>query len=172
MCVCTLGCLSRARLCDPMDCSPPGSSVHGILQEKKVLQEGDRVGGTLSSRGSSGHTSPALHVDSSPAEPLGKPFLKDICLSIRIIWSHKMKACLISEFLALWHTANEVLWIELGEWATLFAQRTWKKSSRHSGRRHPALPYPAGDDSSPLSKAWFCSQRMFSPDATALSWKL
>ena len=21
-------------LCDPMDCSPPGSSVHGLLQEK------------------------------------------------------------------------------------------------------------------------------------------
>ena len=26
--------LSRARLCDPMDCSPPGSSVHGILQAR------------------------------------------------------------------------------------------------------------------------------------------
>ena len=24
--------LSRVQLCDPMDCSPPGSSVHGILQ--------------------------------------------------------------------------------------------------------------------------------------------
>jgi len=24
--------LSRVRLCDPMDCSPPGSSVHGIFQ--------------------------------------------------------------------------------------------------------------------------------------------
>ena len=24
--------LSRVRLCDPMNCSPPGSSVHGILQ--------------------------------------------------------------------------------------------------------------------------------------------
>ena len=26
--------LSRVRLCDPMDCSPPGSSVHGILQAR------------------------------------------------------------------------------------------------------------------------------------------
>ena len=25
---------SRPALCDPMDCSPPGSSVHGILQER------------------------------------------------------------------------------------------------------------------------------------------
>ena len=31
MCVCEL--LSRA-LCDPMDCSPPGSSVHEIFQAK------------------------------------------------------------------------------------------------------------------------------------------
>ena len=23
-------------LCDPMDCSPPGSSVHGILQARKL----------------------------------------------------------------------------------------------------------------------------------------
>ena len=29
--------LGRVQLCDPMDCSPPGSSVHGILQ-KKVLE--------------------------------------------------------------------------------------------------------------------------------------
>ena len=29
MCTCAQSCLT---LCDPMDCSPPGSSVHGILQ--------------------------------------------------------------------------------------------------------------------------------------------
>ena len=28
--------LSRVQLCDAMDCSPPGSSVHGIFQEKIV----------------------------------------------------------------------------------------------------------------------------------------
>ena len=26
--------LNHIRLCDPMDCSPPGSSVHGILQAR------------------------------------------------------------------------------------------------------------------------------------------
>ena len=26
--------LSRVRLCDSVDCSPPGSSVHGILQAR------------------------------------------------------------------------------------------------------------------------------------------
>ena len=28
--------LSRVRLCDPTDCSPPGSSVHGILQARTL----------------------------------------------------------------------------------------------------------------------------------------
>ena len=28
--------LSRVSLCNPMDCSPPGSSVHGILQEWRI----------------------------------------------------------------------------------------------------------------------------------------
>ena len=28
--------LSRVQLCDPMHCSPPGSSVHGILQASKL----------------------------------------------------------------------------------------------------------------------------------------
>ena len=29
---CVYQLLSYVRLCNPMDCSPPGSSVHGILQ--------------------------------------------------------------------------------------------------------------------------------------------
>ena len=32
--VCILSHLSRVQVCDPMDCSPPGSSVHGILQAR------------------------------------------------------------------------------------------------------------------------------------------
>ena len=32
--VCVLSHFSRVRLHDPMDCSPPGSSVHGILQAR------------------------------------------------------------------------------------------------------------------------------------------
>ena len=38
VCVCVCVCVSVAQLypthCDPMDCSPPGSSVHGILQAR------------------------------------------------------------------------------------------------------------------------------------------
>ena len=29
--------LSRVRLCDPIDCSPPGSSIHGILQARILV---------------------------------------------------------------------------------------------------------------------------------------
>ena len=37
VCMCMWCCLvaeSFSTLCDPMDCSPPGSSVHGILQTR------------------------------------------------------------------------------------------------------------------------------------------
>ena len=34
VCVCAESLQSYLALCDPMDCSPPGSSVHGILQAR------------------------------------------------------------------------------------------------------------------------------------------
>ena len=34
MCVCVLVTQSCPTLCDPMNCSPPGSFVHGILQAR------------------------------------------------------------------------------------------------------------------------------------------
>ena len=34
MCVCVLVAQSCLTLCDPMDCSPPGSFVQGILQAR------------------------------------------------------------------------------------------------------------------------------------------
>ena len=55
-------------LCDPMDCSPPGSSVHGILQER-ILE----WVAMPSSRRSSQPRSPALQADSLPSEPPGEP---------------------------------------------------------------------------------------------------
>ena len=33
-CVCVLSCFSRVWLCNPIGCSPPGSSAHGILQAR------------------------------------------------------------------------------------------------------------------------------------------
>ena len=48
VCVCAKLLQSCPTLCDPMDCSPPGSSVHGILQARIL----ERVA-MPSSRGSS-----------------------------------------------------------------------------------------------------------------------
>ena len=60
-------------LCDPMDCSPPGSSVHGILQA--------RIPEWIAFSFSRGFPDPgiipgslALQADSLPPEPPGKPW--------------------------------------------------------------------------------------------------
>ena len=65
----TPSCLT---LCDPMDCSQPGSSVHGILQAR--LQEWAVVhfSRDLPNPGIE-PKSPALQVDSLLPEPPGKP---------------------------------------------------------------------------------------------------
>ena len=66
----TQSCLT---LCDTMDYSPPGSSIHGILQAR-ILE----WVAMLSSRGSSQPRDqiqyPALQVDSLSSEPPGKPW--------------------------------------------------------------------------------------------------
>ena len=57
-------------LCDPMDCSLPGSSVHGIPWPRIV----EWVASSFSNYGiKSGF--PALQADSLPFESLGKPIL-------------------------------------------------------------------------------------------------
>ena len=58
---------SWSTLCDPMDCSPSGSSVHRILQARIL----EKVAISFS-RGSSWSRDP-LQADSLPSEPPGKP---------------------------------------------------------------------------------------------------
>ena len=62
-------------LCDSMDCSPPGSPVHGILQARTL-----EWGAIPFSRGSShpgiDPRSPTLQADSLTSEPPGKPVYK------------------------------------------------------------------------------------------------
>ena len=59
-------------LCDPIDCSLPGFSIHGIVQARVL----EWVAISFS-RGSSWHRnqtrSPALQADALPSEPPGKP---------------------------------------------------------------------------------------------------
>ena len=59
-------------LCDLMDCSLPGSSVHGILQAR-ILEWVAMLFTRGSSRPRDQTWSPALQADSLPSEPPGKP---------------------------------------------------------------------------------------------------
>ena len=59
-------------LCDPMDCSLPDSSVHGILQVRILEWVAMTSPGDLPDPGINPR-SPALQEDSLPSEPPGKP---------------------------------------------------------------------------------------------------
>ena len=64
-------------LCDPMDCSPQGSSVHEFLQERiSVVMPSSR---DFSNPGIElvSPESPALQADSLPTEPTGKAYNVD-----------------------------------------------------------------------------------------------
>ena len=73
VCMCVLVAQSYPTLCNPMDCSPPDSSVHGISPGKNagvgfhfLLQ------GILPTQGSN-HGLLYWQADSLPSEPSGKP---------------------------------------------------------------------------------------------------
>ena len=57
-------------LCDPMDCSLPGSSVHGILQAR-ILEWAVMPSSRGSSRPRDQTQVSALQADSLPSEPQG-----------------------------------------------------------------------------------------------------
>ena len=60
-------------LCDPMDCSLPGSSVHGILQTKILKWVAFHSPRDFPNPGTEPR-SPALQADSLLSEPPGKPY--------------------------------------------------------------------------------------------------
>ena len=59
-------------LCGPTDCSPPGSSVHGILQARILEWVAMPSPRDFPDPGIE-HVSPALQADTLPSEPPGKP---------------------------------------------------------------------------------------------------
>ena len=61
-------------LCDPMDCSPPGSFVHGIFQARMLEWVAIPSPGDLPIPGIKPRST-ALQVDSLPSKPPGKPRL-------------------------------------------------------------------------------------------------
>ena len=64
---------SRVRLCDPMDCSLPGSAVRGILQTKVLEWVAIPSPRDLPDPGIQLRSSPGQQADSLQAGPLGKP---------------------------------------------------------------------------------------------------
>ena len=58
-------------LCDPVDCSPPGSSIHGILQARILEWLPFPSPGDLPNPGIEPR-SPALQADALPSDPPGK----------------------------------------------------------------------------------------------------
>ena len=67
---------SRMTLCDPTDCSLPGSSVHGILQARilewvAISSSGDLLEPGIEPR------SPSLQANSLLSEPSGKPVVSN-----------------------------------------------------------------------------------------------
>ena len=70
-------------LCDPMDCSPPGSSVHGIFQPRVLEWTAVSFSGDLPNPGIKPR-SPALQTDTLPSEPPGRQNY----LTIQVNWCH------------------------------------------------------------------------------------
>ena len=66
-------------LCDPMDCSPPGSSVHGISRQEDWCGLSFPSPWDLPDPGIE-PGSPALQADSLLSEPPGKPFSPSVGL--------------------------------------------------------------------------------------------
>ena len=65
-------------LCNPMDCSLPSSSFHGIFQARileLVAISFSRGSSRLRDQTRVSCASPALQADSLPAEPPGKPYI-------------------------------------------------------------------------------------------------
>ena len=76
---------SCSTLSDPMDCSPPGSSVHGIFQARIL----ERVALSFSRGFSYPGIKPTLQADSLPSELPGKP----LCLNFSSIIRYYLNVC-------------------------------------------------------------------------------
>ena len=110
-CGCCLVTQSRPTLCDPMDYSPPGSSVHGILQArilKWVAMPSSR--GPLQPRDLPNPGSPALQADSLPVSHQGGPLKDPKPSKLDSLWT------------ALLFHASEVVWLSGSRKARMLRQ--------------------------------------------------
>ena len=82
---CVLVAQSCPALCNPMDCSLPGFSVHGIFQARILKWVAISFSGDLPNPGIK-PKSPKLQTDSLPSEPPGKPCWPHSRCLIIICW--------------------------------------------------------------------------------------
>ena len=83
-------------LCDPMDCNPPSSSVHGIFQAR-ILEWVAISFSRASSQPMIEPGSPALQADSLTAEPPRKPYKAEKFVVNVVAIAHPIE-CLVSPF--------------------------------------------------------------------------
>ena len=78
--------------CDPMDCSPPGSSVHGILQARIPEWVAVSFSRDLPDPGiePGSPMAPALQADSLPLSRQGSPNVSEWCETIHEVVSGKL----------------------------------------------------------------------------------
>ena len=76
-------------LCDPMDCSPPDSSVHAILQTRIIGVDCHALlQGIFPIQGSKSFCPLHWQMGSLPSVPLGKPLISTYCLvSVQWHWA-------------------------------------------------------------------------------------
>ena len=102
---CALAPQSCLTLCDPTDCSSPGSSVHGILQARILEWVANFLHqGIFPSHRSNPHLLfPALQVGYLPAEPSERGQKSDIFLSFHLIpWLAEPRSSSVEGYLSTW----------------------------------------------------------------------
>ena len=132
--------------CKPMDCSPPGSSVHGILQARILEWMPCPPPGDLPNPGME-PTSPALQADSSPTRPSGKPLIRSY-LQPKLLKHFKQKDALDKSQIAFQRQLFS---------SVQFSSSVVSGSLRPHGLQHTRPPYPLStsrvcSDSCPLSQ--------------------
>ena len=95
--VCVLVTQSCLTLCDPMDCSQPGSSVRGILQSR-ILEWIDIPFSRESSWSGIEPRSPALQADSLHLSHQGSSQCQDMTLQINYVFAKAF--CALQEILS------------------------------------------------------------------------
>ena len=129
----------RVQLCHPLDCSPPGSYVHGIFQAKVLEWLPVPSPGDLPDPGIelTFPVSPAFQADTLAAEPSGKPNLNELNKQIREhvteqtcllanFWFPFLSWLEIRAYFHLWSTKFEIVIIPSGHipWSTDYKSRT------------------------------------------------